>query len=149
VARFPELAPRAKARERRDLALVFLQDGKLLVGRRRDDAVWGGLWELPRVTLLENEPLADAARRLGREVLGTGATLAGSAELARVRHTVMNERIELRVLPGALKGEPEPRGHAELRWIAAAERAGLPWPSPQKKALGAIFATSESPRPDR
>lgn len=138
VARFPELAPRAEVRARRDLAVVFSRDGRVLLGQRHAEAVWGGLWELPRVTLLEGESGTDAARRLGREVLGAGATLEAGPALARVKHTVMRERIELSVQRGKLRGEPEPRGHAELRWVEPAGFQRLAVASPQKKALAAV-----------
>jgi A/G-specific adenine glycosylase len=141
VERFPELAPRPAARARRDLALAFFDDGRVLVGRRRDDDVWGGLWELPRVTLLEGESDRDGARRLGREILGSAAALASEDVVARVRHTVMNERIELRVFEGTLRGEPEPKGHAELLWLEVDRSSELALPSPQKKAIETLKRT--------
>ncbi|MBI3723693.1 NUDIX domain-containing protein, partial [bacterium] len=139
VARFPELAAREKPRSRRDLSLAFLHEGAVLVGRRRADAVWGGLWELPRVTLLEGEPDEDAARRLGREVLGCAASLVrGSAPLATRRHTVMRERIERRVFRGELRGEPRSRAHAELRWVSPEEMTSLALPSPQRMVAASV-----------
>jgi A/G-specific adenine glycosylase len=139
VERFPEMAPRATPRKRRDLALAFFESAKVLVGKRRDDEVWGGLWELPRVTLLAGESDDDAARRLGREVLGCAARLGkATAPVATTRHTVMNERIELVVLEGALRGKPEPRGHAELRWVRAGELGRLALPSPQRRVAKAV-----------
>jgi A/G-specific adenine glycosylase len=137
VERFPELAARAKARSRRDLALLFVRERRALFARRRADEVWGGLWELPRVTLVAGEKDADAARRLGRELLGCAARTAG-VEVAATRHTVMRERIELRVLEGALRGEPRPRRHEELRWVSAAELDALALPSPQRRVAPAV-----------
>ena len=142
VARFPELAPRAAVQSRRDLAVALSRDGCVLLGRRHDDAVWGGLWELPRVTLVAGEPDSDAARRLGREVLGAGVALVGKA-VARVKHTVMRERIELAVFAGKLKGTPEARGHAELRWVALGEVGSFALPSPQRKALRTVARALE------
>jgi A/G-specific adenine glycosylase len=146
VDRFPELAPRALVRARRDLALAFAREGALLLARRRSDAVWGGLWELPRVTLLADEPDADAARRLGREILGCAVSLAGLASpIASARHVVMREKIELRVLTGRLKGEPLARAHDELRWARPGEFATLALPSPQRKVAPAVLAWLTEP----
>ncbi len=138
--RFPELPPRAKARSRRDLALAFFERGRVLLGKRHEGAVWGGLWELPRVTLLEGEPDEDAARRLGRELLGRGARLRGGETLASVRHTVMRERIELRVVAGELDGRPRSRGYAELRWVGVEELGSLALPSPQRRVMARVSA---------
>jgi A/G-specific adenine glycosylase len=142
TARFPELAPRAKARSRRDLALAFFERGRLLIGKRRADEVWGGLWELPRVTLLEGESHEDAARRLGREILGCAATLGEREPYAKTKHTVMSERIELVVLEGRLRGKPRARGHAELRRVSEAELLEMALPSPVRRVAASLFVSS-------
>jgi len=137
VERFPELAPRAKAKSRRDLALLVAREGRALFARRRADEVWGGLWELPRVTLLAGESDADAIRRLGRELLGCAAR-PGEGPLAATRHTVMRERIELRVIAGTVRGEPRALKHEELRWVSPREIDGLALPSPQRRVAAAV-----------
>ncbi len=139
VTRFPELAPRAKPKARRDLALAVVARARVLVAKRRADEVWGGLWELPRVTLLADESDADAVRRLGRELLGCAARLeGGGSPIAATRHTVMRERIELRVVEGTLRGRPRAKGHSELRWVSADELAELALPSPQRRVAASL-----------
>jgi A/G-specific adenine glycosylase len=137
VARFPEVAPRRKVRSRRDLAVAFFAGSRVLMGKRRDGEVWGGLWELPRVTLRDDEADEDAVRRLGRELLGCAARSSGVL-IARTKHTVMNERIELRVFEGSLRGEPRSRGHAEIRWVSAGELEALALPSPQRRVASPL-----------
>jgi 8-oxo-dGTP pyrophosphatase MutT (NUDIX family) len=125
-----------------------IDQARVLVGKRRPDQVWGGLWELPRVTLLPGESDEDAVRRLGRELLGCAARLraeAGSAPLAATRHTVMSERIELRVLEGTLRGGPRARIHTELRWVSAAELASLALPSPQRRVAAEVVSRIRRP----
>jgi A/G-specific adenine glycosylase len=137
IERFPELAPRARPRARRDLAIAVHARGRVLVGKRRAGDVWGGLWELPRVTLLEGESDEDAVRRLGREVLGCAAR-ATEHLVARTRHTVMDERIELRVVEGKLRGTPRAKLHAEIRWVRGDELASLALPSPQRRVAASV-----------
>src|SRR5262249_51791458 len=91
-----------------------------------------------RVTLLEGESDEDAVRRLGRELLGCAAQSSPHV-LARTRHTVMDERIELRVLEGKLRGSPRARRHEELRWVTGDELCSLALPSPQRRVAAAVI----------
>jgi A/G-specific adenine glycosylase len=145
----PVKPPRPRPRARADLALAIARDGRVLVGRRRDDEVWGGLWELPRTSLVDGESREDSARRIGRELLGVAAALAGEGPIATARHTVMNERISLEVWPARLRGEPRARGYAELAFVDERAWGELALPSPQRRVAPSVVRwLAGSPAPD-
>lgn len=108
---------------------AIVRDGWLLAARRAYPPELAGRWELPGGGLEPGEREADALRRECREELGTDVELGGrvgtdlpigdphGGRVLRVR--------EARLGPDA--PEPVAREHAELRWVTAAELAGLGW----------------------
>jgi A/G-specific adenine glycosylase len=75
----PEAFPAAtKKSGPSELALVtvaILRGGKLLLARRPDEGLWGGLYELPSGELLVGETPASAAVRVARERVGLQVSL--------------------------------------------------------------------------
>ncbi len=125
--------PRPPMTEQTDVAIVLTDDaGRIALVRRPYEGVWGGLWELPRVTMIEGEPVETAATRAGAERLGV-QVVPGSA-VATVRHTVMRRRITLRSFEAQLTGE----GFEETedrRWVTPESARGYPLSSPQRRLM--------------
>lgn len=144
---FPRRPPKPPMMERTDVCAVIRDaEGRILLRRRPATGVWAGMWEMPRVTLEPGETPQAAVARIGLELAGAGLTPV--RELATVRHTVMRERITLRVWEAACRDEAlrgpgetgtEP-GHeaSDLRWVSPPDTAGLPMSSPQRKAVRAV-----------
>lgn len=140
VEALPKKPPRARARARLDRALAIPRGAALLYGVRQAGAVWGGMLELPRLTIARKEAPAASARRIARQLLGlSGARLFGEAPIARARTSVMNERIELEVYAAAIDAEPRALEHQELRWLEAEAAAGSALPAPQRRVLAPVF----------
>ncbi|MGC4046605.1 MAG: A/G-specific adenine glycosylase [Armatimonas sp.] len=136
--RFPELAPKKALEQQRDVcAALFDPQGRVLMIQRPIEGVWGGLWELPRVTATEGESDSDAAERAAREV--AGIDVRAGAELARLKHGIMNKKVTLL----ALDCEMESEIPAGLNWFSLEEAHALPLPSPQAKLLDKL-ARSEA-----
>ena len=96
-ASLPEFAPRKSFTTQTDVsALVERGDGRLLLVRRPEGGLWGGLYEFPRVTAQEGEAPSAAAERAAREVAGlTVRAAAGDPPAASLRHGVTTRRITL------------------------------------------------------
>lgn len=140
VASLPRKAPRKKMKARLDRALAICRAGKILYGERKKGQVWGGLYELPRITVSGSESLEESATRIGRELLGRKAHALGEATIAQTKHGVMNEKITLEVYAGKINGPVKAKGYAKLQWVSIGEIDNLALPSPQKKVARQVFA---------
>jgi A/G-specific adenine glycosylase len=113
VPEFPKLPPKAKAVRREVTAFVFRSGDKVLVRKRADDAVNGGLWEFPNC---EGEPRAAAQVKL--------------RPLKVIRHTIMNSRITLRVRSGEVNGKAEILAREwNAQWVEIPNLERLPFSS--------------------
>jgi A/G-specific adenine glycosylase len=151
---YPGTASRPAPEQRRGVALVVRDArGRVHLVRRPPGPLLPGLWELPGLSGFEADALdphpsrvrARVAAQLGREVrLG--------AELARVHHTVLNRRVELRVrearfAPGTSRRPSRPDvqavhpGRDPLPALSAACRKSL-------TAVGLLSSPIGSPRID-
>jgi A/G-specific adenine glycosylase len=129
TGRFPELAPKKAFISQRDVCVVVLDsEGKLVLTQRPLDGVWGGLYELPRVTATETETDADAAIRAAETV---GLSVTPGTELARLKHGIMNKKVTLIALSCELES-PLPN---TLPRFSLEEARALPLPSPQARLL--------------
>jgi A/G-specific adenine glycosylase len=130
TARFPELAPKKAAELQRDVCVaLFDETGRIRMVQRPTEGVWGGLWELPRVTALDNETDMRAAERAAQERVGL--SVRAGAELARLKHSIMNKKVTLIALSATLDSSA-PTGPG---WFGLEEARALPLPSPQAKLL--------------
>jgi A/G-specific adenine glycosylase len=117
-----------------DCAVALERDGRLLMIRRPESGLWGGLWELPRATMQEGEAHDGCARRALSDA-GVAAAIGGSFGIWK--HTVMNRRI---TLYGFRAGTPSSSSvgigsQTETRWATPLEIAKLPLSSPQEALL--------------
>jgi A/G-specific adenine glycosylase len=92
-AELPKLRPRAKPREVVQVALVARQRGKVVLVRRREGGLFGGLWEPP--TIAGELSLAEARARF-EDLLGV--KLRGVKGAGAVTHVLSHQRLETRVL---------------------------------------------------
>ena len=93
VAELPKVAPRSAPKAQRRLAIVATRGDEVLFGRRRDELVFGGLWEPPTC-----DP-AEGAASLGIE-------LADARSAGTVRHVLSHRALSVRVLVGRLASRP-------------------------------------------
>ncbi len=120
-----------------DVAIGIVEDdlGRILVQRRREDAMLGGLWEFPGGKVEAGETAEAACRReLLEEV---GLEVEPGPEVVVVDHVYSHFAVRLHVfrcpVPGGL-----PRGSQPLQWVTAAEMAGLAMPRANRKILDAL-----------
>jgi A/G-specific adenine glycosylase len=135
--RVDELPPPRKAapRKRLELAVAVAQRlGSLVLARRPEGGLFGGLWELPCV-----EVGPDAERALAR-LLGARATVG--PELAVVERTLTHRDLVLRLHPTRLPATlpPVPPPYTEWRWVKRAAVARLGMSSAMEAAMAAAVA---------
>lgn len=133
--RYPSPKPKRAVPERAAVSACVRRDGRVLVGRRPSEGLFGGLYEMPGGELDPGEaPEAGLIRRLEQR-LGVGARVIGP--LGAVPHVLTHMRLTQHVLAVELLGEPAPVGYSALAWIdpAAPEAAGIGLSSLSQKAL--------------
>lgn len=128
--------PTPKARkaipERQTGMLVLQRDGAILLQRRPEPGIWGGLWSLPEFEAGDDPTLA--ARQLGLEPVHR-------YQLAAFAHTFTHYRLHispwyLPVTPAANLAEPT----LPQRWVSLAELPSLALPAPIRKLLEGLLA---------
>jgi A/G-specific adenine glycosylase len=115
-------------------AALIERDRKLLFYRRTDDSRMRDFWELPLGECLSGEEPRQAIVREASEKYGI-AVVPGN-ELARVKHSILNQRITLHVFSSELAGEG-PLDRRERRWVSREEISRLPVSSMVHKILAA------------
>jgi A/G-specific adenine glycosylase len=121
------------------VAGVWRRVEALLLGKRRANGLFGGLWELPCVEACE-DPAEALSQALGCEVQLAQA-------LGEVKRTLTHRDLTVRLF--ALSGGDEPaRGVAyeDLRWVGARELAGLGMSTAMSKALAVAVQAERGAR---
>lgn len=136
TGRFPELAAKPAFTKQVDVSAWVFDGERFLLRKRPADGLWGGLYELPRVTALPDESPAQAAERAVRELVGVPGK-AGTT-LATVRHGVTTRKITLYAVAVAL--QTEKIEHEGLVWATHADLTRYPLSSPQAKLLAQLEA---------
>lgn len=129
----------AKPKPIEGLAALVEYRGRLLVRKRPDDGLLGGLWELP--TVLENPVTAEALADLVRRLTGSCPPL-GAVE-ATVTHTFTHRRLTLSVYRVALNNRPlDGNGSDQQRWLRREELDAVALGKMYHKALAAVWGTA-------
>lgn len=132
---YPVRRPRATV-PHRDIAVGIVRDdnGRLLIQRRAEDAMLGGLWEFPGGKCEPGEPPLDACRRELREELGI--EVSTGARIAEIDHAYSHFRITLHAFPCRIRsGEPQPRNGQPIAWVTREELSSYAFPRANRKLI--------------
>ena len=137
----PRKAPKA-AVPHYDIAVgVIWKRGKILIAKRRQDQMLGGLWEFPGGKRRPGEPLRRTARREIREETGLVVRIAGRP-YALVEHGYAHFTISMTAFRCAwVSGRARAHSADELRWIRPEELDDYPFPRANRKIAEAIQAS--------
>jgi A/G-specific adenine glycosylase len=127
VGTLPRRQARAKVPVRQLAIAVIRRRGKLLLTRRPEEGLLGGLWEFPNGIRQAGESAEAACRRLAGEQLGL--EIRPPSPVTRVRHAYTHFKIQAEVfLCEAPRGRVRLDGPTTFRWVAPAaiERFALP-----------------------
>lgn len=122
---FPELPARPKSVRVTMAAALIERSGSYLMYRRSGTEVMKDMWEFPGGECLAGESPRVALARESREKYGLA--LQPVAEIARVKHNIMNRRIDLYAFSAELEEpvKPAPNGSAR-KWVHLDDLATVP-----------------------
>jgi len=127
------------------VGLIRDDQGRLLIQRRPEDAMLGGLWEFPGGKGEPGETLPDACQREIQEE--TGLEVHVGEEVARVKHAYSHFRITMHAFDCtpvggelvSVTGEPQ-------RWVAATEFDTYAFPRANRRVLEQLQNDAREPR---
>jgi len=132
--RFPCRRPRPALPTRRVAVAVVSRGGRLLITRRPEQGLLGGLWEFPGGKIEEGESPEDACLRELKEE--TGITAAVIDRLATVRHAYTHFKVVLEVFRCAYRaGRVRLAGATGHRWVTVTELDGYAFPGANRKFI--------------
>jgi 8-oxo-dGTP diphosphatase len=125
-------------------AVIRSSDGRLLLTRRAEHAMQGGLWEFPGGKVQPGESLVQALSRELLEELGIAAT--NFEPLISVRHAYPEFTVRLNVFHiTAWQGSPQALESQPLGWFQDGELERLPMPDADRPVIGALRLPSTYP----
>ena len=97
-------------------AAVLRRNGRVLIGRRPEGKLLGGLWEFPGGKQEPGETLQECLRRELHEELGVEAAIGPA--LGAFAHAYTHFRVTVHAFDCSLiHGEPQTLDHSEIRWV--------------------------------
>jgi A/G-specific adenine glycosylase len=132
---------------RESVAAVLCNDaGEILMVKRPQQGLLGGLWSFPGSALAEGDAPAAKLRKALREELGL-KVVAGK-ELFRVEHGYSHFSITVRVFGGRLRETiPAPGGNAKFRWAGTKDFSRLALSGLERKILKGLQGKKSAGKP--
>ena len=149
AARTPEAFPVKKKKApvpHYDIAagLLFNDDGELLIQRRPEDKMLGGLWEFPGGKREPGEPLEETCRRELREELGIEIEI--EELFGTVSHAYTHFKITLYAFRCRItSGTPQSREGLPLRWVSVPDLSNYAFPRANRRLIDALLARRQNP----
>ncbi len=102
------------------VAVIWNDQGQILIDRRRPEGVMGGLWEFPGGKIEKSETVEECIKREIYEELGI--LIEVGEHLITIDHTYTHLRVTLTVHHCRhLTGVPQPLECDEIRWVSLDE----------------------------
>jgi 8-oxo-dGTP diphosphatase len=124
------------------VATVIERDDAFLLTLRPDGTHLAGHWEFPGGKVHHSETHAEALRREIFEELDAVATVGDL--IHTVTHAYPEKIVELFFYRCDLLGDAKPMMGQEMRWVAKAELASLPFPEADLDLISQLIGRSSS-----
>ncbi|HLO52103.1 MAG TPA: 8-oxo-dGTP diphosphatase MutT [Kamptonema sp.] len=119
------------------VAVIWNQDQKILIDKRREGGLLGGLWEFPGGKLEAGETLEACIKREIMEELAIAIEVG--EHLITIDHTYSHFHVTLNVYHCRhTSGEPQPIECDEIRWVTLDEIDGFPFPKANEQIIAAL-----------
>ncbi len=116
---------------------VVWKGDRILVARRPEDALLGGLWEFPGGKIEADETPEEAVVRELREEMEIQVEVRGP--IARIDHAYSHFKVTLHAFDTLwLSGDPTPRAATAWAWVAPDRLSELPFPAASLRIIQAI-----------
>ena len=126
------------------VGLIFDTDDRLLIAKRPEDAMLGGLWEFPGGKAEPGESMIDACHRELREELGVKVVVG--EPLARVDHAYSHFKITLHAFRCRItSGEPVHHAAQPLRWVAVKDLNDYAFPRANRRVIEGLIERTQNP----
>lgn len=124
------------------VGLLVDSDARLLVSRRPEHKMLGGLWEFPGGKQEKGETLGDTVNRELQEELGVTVTVY--EKFKELNHAYSHFKITLHAFWCRIdSGTPKPNAATALRWVTTDEMNSLPFPTANKRVLNDLTALTK------
>jgi A/G-specific adenine glycosylase len=119
------------------VAVIWNDRGEILIDRRRQEGLLGGLWEFPGGKIEPGETVEACIVREIQEELGIEVSVGD--RLITVDHTYTHFRVTLHVHHCQhISGEPQPIECEEVRWVTLADIEQYPFPKANVQIIEAL-----------
>ncbi|MEM6783799.1 MAG: A/G-specific adenine glycosylase [Bacteroidota bacterium] len=126
------------------VGVVYDDQGRVLIQKRPEDAMLGGLWEFPGGKREPGEALADTCVRELREELGI--EVAVTEPVARIDHAYSHFKITLHAFRCRLvRGTPEGREGQPLRWVTVSGLDDYAFPRANRRLIETLQTQLRNP----
>lgn len=116
------------------IGLVLNEQGKVLINRRPNDGLLGGLWEFAGGKQEPNEALEETCRRELEEELGIKVEVG--QKIAEVNHAYTHFKITMHAfLCRLVSGEPKSTNGEPVKWVSMEELDDYAFPKANRKVL--------------
>jgi 8-oxo-dGTP diphosphatase len=124
------------------VAVIWNDQGQILIARRRPEGPMGGLWEFPGGKIEPGETIEECIKREISEELGIEIEVG--EHLIAVDHTYTHLRVTLRVHHcRCLQGIPQPIECDEVRWVSLHELEQFAFPKANANIIKALQKACE------
>ncbi|MEL6398812.1 MAG: A/G-specific adenine glycosylase [Cyanobacteria bacterium J06607_6] len=121
------------------VGVVWNEQGQILIDRRLQEGLLGGLWEFPGGKIEPGETVEDCIRRELQEELAIEVEVGD--RLMTINHTYTHFKVTLNVFHCRhTAGEPQPIECDEVRWVEVSELEAFPFPKANSQIIDAIKA---------
>ncbi|MDJ0600122.1 MAG: 8-oxo-dGTP diphosphatase MutT [Crocosphaera sp.] len=116
------------------VAVIYNNAGLILIDRRQEKGLLGGLWEFPGGKIEPNETVEDCIKREIKEEIDIDIEVGEN--LVNLDHAYTHFKVTLYVhLCRYLAGEPKPIECQEIRWVSLEEIDQFPFPKANTKII--------------
>jgi A/G-specific adenine glycosylase len=119
------------------VAVIWNDQGQILIDQRPQTGLLGGLWEFPGGKLEPDETVVDCIHREIKEEIGIEISVGD--RLITIDHAYSHFRVTLQVHHCRyLSGQPQPLACDEIRWVTLDEIDQYPFPKANVQIIAAL-----------